>query len=81
MLDHPPLVEHDHLVGEAHPLFTDVDGRTCAVTVVSGPGRAVVAASELPSHPALFTAMLNGLGSTPGLPLRTNVPGVVVAPG
>ena len=34
----------------AHPLFTDVDGRTCAVTVVSGPGRAVVATSELPSH-------------------------------
>ena len=63
------------------PLFTDVDGRTCAVTVAAGAGRAVVAITELPSHPVLFTAMLAWLGSTPGLRLRTSVTGVVVTTG
>ena len=52
--------------GRAEPLFTDVEGRTCAVTVDLGPGRAVVATSELPSHPALFTALVGWLGSAPG---------------
>ncbi len=65
----------------AEPLFTDVEGRTCAVTVDLGPGRAVVATSELPSHPALFTAIVGWLGSAPGLRLRTSVPGVVVTTG
>ena len=40
-----------------------------------------MATTELPSHPALFTAMLGWLGSTPGLRLRTSVPGVVVTTG
>jgi beta-galactosidase len=65
----------------AEPLFTDVDGRTCAVTADVGAGLAVVATTDLPSHPALFTAMLRWLGSTPGLRLRTSVPGVVVTTG
>ena len=67
--------------GRAEPLFTDVEGRTCAVTVELGRGRAVVATSELPSHPALFTAIVGWLGSAPGLRLRTSVPGVVVTTG
>ena len=51
------------------------------MTVAVGAGRAVVATSELPSHPGLFTAMLGWLGATPGLRLRTSVPGVVVTTG
>ena len=65
----------------AEPLFTDVAGRTCAVTVEDGPGRAIVATTDLPSHPALFTALLDRLGCSPGLRLRTSVPGVVVTTG
>jgi beta-galactosidase len=65
----------------AEPLFTDVDGRTCAVMADVGAGRAIVATTELPTHPALFTAMVGWLGSTPGLRLRTSVPGVVVSTG
>lgn len=59
-------------------LFTDVEGRTCAVTVGSGAGRAVVVTAELGADPRLFTALLDWLGSPPGLRLRTSVPGVVV---
>ena len=65
----------------AEPLFTDVAGRTCAVTVDAGPGHAIVATTDLPSHPALFTALLSRLGCSPGLRLRTSVPGVVVTTG
>jgi beta-galactosidase len=65
----------------ATPLFTDVNGRTCALAVEAGSGRAVVATTELPSHPALFTTMLDWLGCSPGLRLRTSVPGVVVTSG
>jgi beta-galactosidase len=67
--------------GRADPVFTDVEGRICAVTVDLGPGRAVVATSELPSHPALFTALAGWLGSAAGLRLRTSVPGVAVTTG
>ncbi len=62
-------------------LFTDVDGRTCAVTTRVGAGRAIVATVELPTHPELVRTMLEHLGSPPGLRLRTTVPGVVVTTG
>jgi beta-galactosidase len=62
-------------------VFTDVTGRICAVTVDDGPGRAIVATTDLPSHPALFTALLGRLDCEPGLRLRTSVPGVVVTTG
>ena len=66
---------------DVEPVFTDVAGRTCAVTVDAGPGCAIVATTDLPSHPALFTALLSRLGCSPGLRLRTSVPGVVVTTG
>ncbi|MET0693153.1 MAG: beta-galactosidase [Propionibacteriaceae bacterium] len=62
-------------------LFTDVEGRTCGVTVELDRGRAVVVTAELPSHPALFTALVEWLGVAPGLRLRTIVPGVVATTG
>ena len=65
----------------ATPLLTDVDGRTCAVSVTAGSGRAVVITAELPAHPELFVALLGLLGCQPGLRLRTTVPGVVVTTG
>lgn len=63
---------------DAAPLFTDVEGRVATVTCEVGAGRAVVATTELPSHPALFTALAGWLGTTAGLALQTSVPGIVV---
>jgi len=63
------------------PLFTDVEGRTCGVTVEVGSGRAVVLTCEVASSPGLFTTLVEWLGSRPGLRLRTDVPGVVVTTG
>ena len=60
------------------PLFTDTRGRTCGYALEAGAGRAIVLTAELPAHPRLYSALLDWLGCTPGLRLRTTVPGVVV---
>ncbi len=65
----------------AVPVLTDVEGRSCAVRTTIGPGRAVVATTQLPTRPDLYVRLLDWLGSPPGLGLRTDVPGVVATTG
>ena len=63
------------------PVFTDADGRVCAVAVRPGAGRALVATAQLPASPQLMVPLLDWLGTTAGLRLRTTVPGVVATTG
>jgi beta-galactosidase len=42
-----------------------------------GAGSAMLLAAELPSHPELFTSLIEMLGARPGLALESPVPGVI----
>jgi len=59
------------------PLLTDVDGRVRAAAASVGAGSAVLLAAELPSHPELFTSLVEMLGVRRGLALESAMPGVV----
>jgi hypothetical protein len=62
----------------AQPLFTDVEGRMCAVTVDLGRGRAVVATSELAEDRIRFAP---GLGRDTQVWLRTDHTVIATHPG
>ena len=60
----------------AEVVLTDVGGVSCGVDIRIGTGRAVLFTAELPSNPTLFGRALDQLGTSRGLKLSSDRPGV-----